>query len=890
MISRRIKVTIEISSRYTPEEIEPRWREHWAEKTTFHTEPRKGDQPFTIVIPPPNITGVLHMGHGLNNTLQDILVRRKRMQGFNTLWLPGTDHAGIATQNVVEKKLLEEHISRDDLSLEDFLDRIWKWKSEYGNIIIEQLQCLGVSCDWSRQRFTMDKGLSNAVNRAFKHLYEKGLIYRGNYMTNWCPRCETALSDDEVEHEEIESKLWYIQYPLKQGSAHITVATTRPETMLGDTAVAVHPEDSRYKRFIGEKLILPIADREIPVISDEEVDPEFGTGAVKVTPAHDPNDYEMGLRHNLDIIRVIDGTGKITDKGIHFADMHRFDCREAIVRELRDKGFLEKTEDYTHSVGHCYRCSTTLEPNLSRQWFVKMKPLAKLAINATLNNRVRFHPAKWKDYYLNWLENVRDWCISRQITWGHRIPAWTCRSCGEISVSTEPLTKCLTCESTDIAQDEDVLDTWFSSALWPFSTLGWPEQTKDLKFYYPTSVLVTDRGIIYFWVARMVMMGIFMLDEPPFSDVYIHGTILDEQGRKMSKSLGNGIDPLEMADTYGADAVRFALTYLTTEGQDIKLSPTQFEMGRNFMNKLWNGSRFTCMNFKGTEAEADKTEPSDERHFYEKWITSCLHTAIQDIDRALDNFKFSEYAGICYDFFWRDFCDWYLEIAKIRLEQGDPDTGNTLYTVLTAVLQLMHPAIPFITEELWQTVHEAAGADGNTGELAFSSWPEADTTLIEPDLHTEMNMIQDVVRSIRNIRANFNIPPSSDIKAILSFTDGSLLASFRRHHEVISRLCTTSSLDMDTGIKRPKNTAVDILKGIQIYVPLEGLINISEEKAKLEKKRKNKDEALAACKRKLENQNFLENAPEEVVDREWDRKKSLIEEIKQIKAFIDNLE
>jgi len=877
-------VTIEIPSRYDPQEIEAGWREHWAGKTTFRVDPQKGDQPFTIVIPPPNVTGALHMGHGLNNTLQDILIRHKRMKGFNTLWVPGTDHAGIATQNVVEKKLLEQNIRIDDLPHEEFLEKIWDWKNEYGDIIINQLQRLGVSCDWSRQRFTMDKGLSLAVNTAFKKLYDQGLVYRGNYMTNWCPRCRTALSDDEVEHEEVESNLWYIRYPVQGGSENITVATTRPETMLGDTAVAVHPEDTRYKRFVGKHVILPLVDREIPVIADEEVDPEFGTGAVKVTPGHDPNDYEMGLRHNLEIVKVIDDRGNITDQGIHFAGMHRFDCREAIVRELKDKEYLEKTEDYSHNVGHCYRCSTTLEPHLSEQWFVKMKPLAKLAIKASMNNKVCFHPEKWKKYYLNWLENVRDWCISRQIKWGHRIPVWYCLSCGELSVSIEPLKKCLTCESTDIKQDEDVLDTWFSSSLWPFSTLGWPEETKDLTFYYPTSVLVTDRGIIYFWVARMVMMGISMLEAPPFSDVYIHGTILDEQGRKMSKSLGNGIDPLEMADTYGGDAVRFALAYLTTEGQDIKLSPTQFEMGRNFMNKIWNASRFTCMNFEGC---AGKT---GDGTFYDTWILSKLQTAIKDIDAHLEKYKFSDYAGVCYEFFWHEFCDWYLEIAKIQIEQGRKETGHILFDVLTAVLRLMHPIIPFITEELWRIVHKAAEIEPQSKEITFSDWPEMNADLIDYKLHGEMDVVQKVIRSIRNIRATFNIAPSSSIAAVLSFTDEAACSTFTSHGEVISRLCKISDLTIDTGIERPKNTAVDILQGIQIYIPLEGLINIEHEKAKLEKKLQEKNSLLESCKKKLENQNFIQKAPEEIVNQEWKRKDALIEEIYQIKAFRDNLE
>jgi len=879
-------VTVEIPPRYRPDEIEPRWRERWSGKNTFRTDPRKGEKPYTIVIPPPNVTGVLHMGHGLNNTLQDVLIRHKRMQGYNTLWVPGTDHAGIATQNVVEKELLKQNIKRSDLSDEEFLEKIWEWKNTYGEIIITQLQRLGVSCDWSRQRFTMDEGLSRAVVTAFKKLYDEGYIYRGYYLTNWCPRCRTALSDDEVEHEEVQSHLWYIRYPVKGTSEHITVATTRPETMLGDTAVAVHPEDTRYKRFVGKKAVLPLVERELPIIADEAVDPEFGTGAVKVTPAHDPNDYEMGRRHNLEIVKVIDEKGDITEEGIHFAGMPRLDCREALVRELKEKGYLEKTEEYTHNVGHCYRCSTTLEPNLSKQWFVRMKPLAKLAIKATINNRVRFHPEKWTHYYLNWLENVRDWCISRQIKWGHRIPVWYCNSCGELSVSTEKLERCLTCESTDIRQDTDVLDTWFSSALWPFSTLGWPEETEDLKFYYPTSTLVTDRGIIYFWVARMVMMGIFMMKEPPFSDVYIHGTILDEQGRKMSKSLGNGIDPLEMADTYGADAVRFALTYLTTEGQDIKLSPTQFEMGRNFMNKVWNASRYTCISIEGMGTPGEVRPAS----IYDRWILSRLQETVKKVTDALENFKFSEYASTCYDFFWHEFCDWYLEIAKIQMETSPAETKGVLFRVLTTCLKLMHPMVPFITEELWHLVHRAAAGRGPETELTFSSWPEPDRSLVDPELNTAVNTARNVIRSIRNLRAVFNIPHSAEIGAILSFPDGETREAFEVHEKVVTRLCRLGSLETGVETERPRNTAVDITEGIQIYMPLEGLIDIAREKAKLEKKLLKKQAVLESCTRKLENQNFLENAPREVVEREWKRKEELLEEIRRIKAFIENLE
>lgn len=883
-------MTLELSTRYNPSEIEPKWQKHWSEKYTFHVEPKKGEKPFTIVIPPPNITGILHIGHGLNITLQDVLIRHRRMDGYNTLWVPGTDHAGIATQNVVEKGLLKENIRKEDIGTEEFLKKIWGWKEKYGDIIITQLQRLGVSCDWARQRFTMDRGLSQAVNQAFKHLYEKGLIYRGKYMTNWCPRCKTALSDDEVEHEEVESNLWYINYPVKGEKEFITVATTRPETMLGDTAVAVSPKDIRYKRSIGKTLVLPLVNREIPVIADESVDKDFGTGAVKVTPAHDPNDYEIGLRHDLDVITVIDENAVITDQGVHFAGMHRFDCREAIVRELKEKGFLNKIQEYTHNVGHCYRCSTTLEPHLSEQWFVKMKPLAKMAINATLKGRVKLYPQKWEKYYLNWLENVRDWCISRQIVWGHRIPVWYCDSCGELSVSTEKLDKCLTCESTDIRQDRDVLDTWFSSALWPFSTLGWPEQTSDLHFYFPTSVLVTDRGIIYFWVARMVMMALSMLNEPPFSDVYIHGTILDEQGRKMSKSLGNGIDPIEMIEQYGADAVRFALVYLTTEGQDIKLSPHQFEMGRNYMNKIWNATRFVLMNLEGTEDLITSIDKNDNLTFYDRWILSELSSATKKTSAFLQNYKFSEYASTCYDFFWHELCDWYLEIIKPRMNEGDSTAQAVIYTVLNDILKIMHPMIPFITEDLWNTLNKVAGIEPDRKDLTFNPWPKVDEDIINTDIQEEMNVVKNVVRSIRNIRVNLNVPAKKEINTLISFDDKAKAKKFKKHANVIKLLARVKEITIDTSIERPKNTAVEILGDIHIYIPLEIFIDIEDEKKKLQNKLNLKKEYLALCNKKLENQNFLENAPKNIVDKEWEKKETVLKEIEHIKNFLENLD
>jgi len=582
---------------YDPQQVEERWSAEWIDANRFHVEP-DGREPYTIMIPPPNITGILHMGHGLNNTFQDVLVRWRRMQGYNALWLPGTDHASIATHNVVERQLEQEGTSREKLGREKFLERTWQWKKGYGGTIIHQLKRMGCSCDWQRERFTMDEGLSHAVREAFVELFEEGLLYRGNYIVNWCPRCGTALSDDEVDHEDVESHLWYIRYPLEDGSACLTVATTRPETMLGDTAVAVNPADERFKDLVGKTAILPVTGRRIPVIADDFVDPKFGTGMVKVTPAHDPNDFEMGLRHDLEQVRVIGENGKMTAEAGEYEGLERFECRKRLVERFQEEGLLEKIEDHVHAVGHCYRCRSVIEPYLSKQWFVRMKLLAEKAIEATHDGRVSFNPERWTKVYLSWLENVRDWCISRQLWWGHRIPAFYCDDCGEVFAAREDPDRCPKCDSGNIRQDEDVLDTWFSSALWPFSTLGWPEKTEDLDYYYPTDVLVTDRGIIYFWVARMVMMGLKLMGEVPFSDVYINATVLDADGRKMSKSLGNGIDPLEIIEQYGADAMRFSLVLLTAEGQDVKLSPTRFEMGRNFCNKLWNAARFALMNLE----------------------------------------------------------------------------------------------------------------------------------------------------------------------------------------------------------------------------------------------------------------------------------------------------
>ncbi|MBM4044320.1 MAG: valine--tRNA ligase, partial [Planctomycetes bacterium] len=709
-----------LASKYNPHDVEDRLYRFWEEGRFFHSEPDPSRKPYTIVIPPPNVTGALHMGHALNNALQDVLIRWRRMQGYNALWMPGTDHAGIATQNVVEKELAVEGKNREQLGREKFLERVWQWKEQYGSTITQQLRKLGSSCDWARERFTMDEGLSAAVREAFVRLYERGLIYKGKYIINWCPRCRTALADDEVEHEEHEGHLWHIHYPFKDAKlGHVTVATTRPETMLGDVAVAVDPKDSRYAHLVGKTLILPFLGREMPLIADAYVDAHFGTGCLKVTPAHDPNDFQMGQRHGLTPVCVMNEDATMNrNAGGEFIGMDRFECREALVEELRQKKLLAKIEPYRHAVGHCYRCHTVIEPYLSDQWFVKMKPLAEKAMRATQKGHVAFYPERWSRIYLSWLEQVRDWCISRQIWWGHRIPAWYCQRCKHVAVARETPTACAKCKSANLKQDDDVLDTWFSSALWPFSTMGWPQDTPELAYYYPTSTLVTDRGIIYFWVARMVMMGLEMMGDVPYAHVYINSTVLDKDGRKMSKSHPETcLDPLELIETYGADAVRFTLMLLTAEGQDVRLIAERdesgrnvsqkFEMGRNFANKLWNAARFALMNLCSAPVMASADLPAASTAFEDRWILSRLNSVTERCTAALEKYQFNEAADTLYHFVWHEFCDWYLECIKPRLretaEASDRAMAQAVLTrVLDSILRLLHPFTPYVTAEIWQ--------------------------------------------------------------------------------------------------------------------------------------------------------------------------------------------
>jgi valyl-tRNA synthetase len=888
----------QLPRQYDAAGVEQRWYQYWEENGLFHAEPNEGRKPFTIVIPPPNVTGILHMGHALNNTLQDVLIRHRRMAGREALWMPGTDHAGIATQNVVERQLAKEGIQREDIGREEFIRRVWEWKEEYGGTIVQQLRYLGASLDWARERFTMDEGLSRAVREVFVRLYEDGLIYRGRRLINWCPRCHSALADDEVEHQEVAGKIWHIRYPLKDVRKSLVVATTRPETMLGDTAVAVHPEDERYIRFVEKNVVLPVVDREIPIIPDGMVDPSFGSGAVKVTPAHDPNDYECGLRHDLEEICVIGPDGTMTDRAGKYAGLDRFRCRELLVEELDELGLLGKVEEHTHAVGHCYRCDSVIEPYLSEQWFVRMKPLAQEAIKASRANEVSFHPDRWEKVYLAWLENVRDWCISRQIWWGHRLPVWYCNACDGITVSREDATRCTKCGSEEIRRDEDVLDTWFSSALWPFSTLGWPDQTPELDYFYPTDALVTDRGIIYFWVARMVMMGLHFQGEVPFSDVYIHGTILDDQGRKMSKSLGNGIDPIEMIGQYGADAVRFTLTVLTTEGQDIKLAPTRFEMGRNFINKFWNASRFVLMNLAEHEGGSDRIDET-QLTFEDQWILSRLAHAAEAAQRSLVEFKYSELAMGVREFAWHELCDWYLEIVKARFREGGERAriaSRVLAHVLDTTLRLLHPIIPFITEEVWHLLGEIAPRRGltadppeATGAIIRASWPSPDEATRQPEIEEKMLLAQDVIRAVRNVRSKFNIPPRKGLAASVSARDEPVREALDEHRELVCELAGIDEIEIGVALPKPEQAASEVMEAVTIYVPLSGLMDVETEQKRLEKELKKKREFLRRNANKLKNEEFLTKAKPEVVEREKALKEDLENQIAKLQTLLESL-
>ncbi len=854
----------ELPSAYDPKQTEEKWYDYWMKGGFFQAGKDPSKPPFTIVIPPPNVTGNLHIGHALNNTLQDILIRWKRMQGYDVLWLPGMDHAGIATQSRVEAKLREEGISRHDLGREKFLERVWEWKEHYAGVIREQWKKMGLSLDYSRERFTMDEGLSRAVREVFVRLYEKGLIYRGKYIINWDPEARTALSDIEVIHKEVQGKLYHLRYPLKDGSGYIQIATTRPETMLADTAVAVHPEDDRYKHLVGKTVILPIIGREIPIVADEYVDPEFGSGALKVTPAHDPNDFEIGMRHNLPQVLVMDEEGRMNENAGPYKGLDRFECRKRIVKDLEEAGVLVKVEDHVHSVGHSERSGAVVEPILSTQWFVRMKPLAERAIAHTKSGEgVRFVPERFEKIYLHWIENVRDWCISRQLWWGHRIPAWHCGDCGEITVSRETPERCSHCGSTSLEQDPDVLDTWFSSALWPFSTMGWPEETEDLRRYYPTDVLVTGYDIIYFWVARMIFTALEFTGKKPFKEVLITGIVRDADGRKMSKSLGNGVDPLEVIEKYGTDAMRFMLSTGCTPGNDQRFRWERVESARNFANKIWNASRFALMHL--AEAREEDLALSGPFSVSDRWILHRLNETIAEVTRHLNRYDFGEAGRVLYHFIWDEFCDWYIEFSKLSLYGEDEEakrvTRAVLCHVLDRSLRLLHPFMPFITEEIWQKL------PGTGPSISVAEWPVADESLQAPDAVKEMRILIDVIRSVRNIRSEMEIPPKRKITLLIR-TEPEVHAAIRDNESAICRLCGAEKVTAGPDVTRPDKAMTAVVSGAEVFLPLEGMIDIEETIARLEKELKKLDYEVERVEKKLSNPGFVQKAPAHIVEGE----------------------
>jgi valyl-tRNA synthetase len=874
----------ELEKHYDPKDIEKKWYEQWEKSGDF--KPNGQGKPYVIVIPPPNITAKLHMGHGLNLTLQDISIRFQRMMGRDTLWLPGEDHAGIATQNVVEKNLKEEGKTKDDLGREQFIEKTWKWADEYRGHIRDQIRSIGCSVDWSRDRFTLDEGLNKAVRKVFVALYEKGLIYKGKYIVNWCPRCKTVLSDEEVEHQDERSNLWYFNYPLKEGDGHLTIATTRPETMLGDTAVAVNPSDERYKHLIGKKLILPIVNREIPVIADQYVDKQFGTGAVKVTPAHDPNDYQMGIRHHLEFVEVIDENGIMNENAGEYQGLSIKEARKRVVEEIERLNLLEKIEDYSHSVGHCYRCDTTIDPRLSDQWFVKMGPLAKKAIEVVENDRVKFYPQRWKKVYLNWMYEVHDWCISRQLWWGHAIPVWYCQDCDEIIVSEQDPEKCPKCGSTNLKQDEDVLDTWFSSALWPFSTLGWPEQTPDLQKYYPTSTLVTGFDIIFFWVARMITMGMEFMDEVPFHDVYINQLIRDKKGRKMSKSLGNGIDPIEVVEEYGADAMRFTLAILAGQGRDINLDIKTILNYKHFANKIWNATRFSLMNID--EDIQQHTFDPDALALSDKWILHRLNEAIKSVTKGLEGYDYNLASKSIFEFFWNEFCDWYIESIKPLLYQSESvhkkrNTQAVLLQVLDKSLRLLHPFMPFITEEIWQMLPMKKEKD----HLMISKWPEIDEFNDFEDDASRFIDLMEVIRGIRNVRSELQIPPSTKIEIACIFKEKQAFSDEEQIY--IKALAGIGEIHMASEKPAKSSTAL-VSPKIDVYCQLSGTIDLEEEKSRLAKKIKKAKADVKHAEKKLSNEKFLEHADEDVIEETKEKHKEALLTLDRLETLMSDFE
>jgi valyl-tRNA synthetase len=881
---------ISMPTKYDPKTTEAKWYQHWMEGGFFKPSDDEKKKPYTIVIPPPNVTGRLHLGHAWDGTLQDILIRMKRMQGYDALWLPGMDHAGIATQARVEAKLKEEGKSRYDLGRDKFVEQVWDWKEEYAGVIREQWTKLGLSVDYSRERFTLDEGLAKAVKEVFIQLYEKGLIYRGKYIINWDPQTKTALSDIEVEHKEVKGAFYHMKYPLADGSGYIEVATTRPETMLGDTAVAVHPKDERYQHLIGKKVILPIIKREIEIIADDYVDMEFGSGAVKITPAHDPNDFEIGNRHSLEQVLVMDEGGKMNENAAQYQGMDRFECRKQIVKDLQEQGVLFKIEEHVHSVGHSERSGAVVEPYLSTQWFVKMKPLAAKAIELqkSESDKVNFVPDRFEKIYLNWIENVRDWCISRQLWWGHRIPAWFTEA-GDIIVarSEEEALKIAQekYNTSNITQDNDVLDTWFSSGLWPFSTMGWPDQTADLKRYYPTDCLVTGYDIIYFWVSRMIFTALEFTEERPFRDVLMHGLIRDAEGRKMSKSLGNGVDPMDVIDQYGADALRFMLSTGSSPGNDLRFHWEKVEQTRNFANKIWNASRFALMNLDGFTYE--DIDLSGELSTANQWILHRLNLTVKDVTRLADQYEFGEVGRILYNFIWDDLCDWYIEMAKIPLygenAKAKKQTQSVLAYTLDHTLRLLHPFMPFLTEEIWQHLPHQGES------ITIATWPAEREEFTNPKAEKEMGLLMEVIRSVRNIRAEVNVPLGKPIELLIKAKSEENLTFLKRGEGVISRLTNPEKLEISLDLKTPEKAMSAVLSGAEVYLPLSGLIDIGQEISRLEKELKKLDAEVERVDKKLANKGFVDKAPDHVIEEEKEKQKDYMEKREQVKARMAEL-
>jgi valyl-tRNA synthetase len=879
---------------YDPHQVEEKWYSYWMERSYFRANEDSEAKAYSIVIPPPNVTGVLHIGHALNNTLQDILIRFKRMEGHNVLWMPGTDHAGIATQNVVEKQLVEEGLDRHSLGRDKFIERVWKWKEQSGGTIISQLKKLGASCDWSRERFTMDEGLSEAVKEVFIRLYREGLIYRSHYIINWCPRCQTALSDLEVEHQEIVGKLYHLNYPLKKGGRFLVLATTRPETMMGDTAVAVNPEDKRYLDIVGDIVLLPVVDREIPIIADPYVDIEFGTGCLKITPAHDFNDFEIGLKHGLGQIKVIDEEGRMTEQAGPYRGMDRFECRDRIVEDFKREGILLKMEDYHHMVGHCYRCKTIIEPNLSLQWFVRTKPLAQTAIEAVRNGETKIIPEVWEKTYFEWMENIRDWCISRQIWWGHRIPAWYCETCEEVMVAKERPTSCPKCGSERLKPETDVLDTWFSSALWPFSTMGWPKETKELKRFYPTSVLVTGFDILFFWVARMMMMGLKFMGDVPFRDVYIHGLVRDEKGEKYSKTRGNVVDPLDLIERYGADALRFTLAALTMPGSDLKLSEARTEGYRHFVNKIWNASRFALMNLDGSVRIDQEIDEKEVVSLPDRWILRELNQTIRKVYQSLEGYKFNEASHALYQFVWHQFCDWYLELIKPFLYQEE-DVGRkkvtqqTLLHTLDRTLRMLHPFMPFVTEEIWQQLPNQR----KDGSIMITPFPKPDSRFDAPEVTEEMGWVIEIITALRNIRGEMNVPPGDQVIVLVRTKEMEVEKGIEKNQSFIKNLARVKELTVGRNIEKPLYSAFAAVRGTEIFVPMDRS-RMEEEGKRLQKEIIKIEKEMAFVTQKLSNDQFLSKAPPGVVEEVRGKAKEmqalrdkLEESLKKIKEVLD---